>query len=74
MESVFRNKVPHSDPDMLQKGFDEGKTKSGEKVDIGRKTLFLNTDSTSIKILLHYKKTFYYYLKIKTYNSSIFNS
>lgn len=40
MESVFRNKVSHSDPDMLQKGFDEGKTKSGEKVDIGRKTLF----------------------------------
>ena len=39
-ESAFRNKVPHSDPDMLQKGFDEGKTKSGEKVDIGRKTLF----------------------------------
>ena len=40
MESVFRNKVPHSDPDMLQKGFDEGKTKSGEKVDIGRKNLY----------------------------------
>ena len=39
-ESAFRNKVPHSDPDMLQKGFDEGKTKSGVKVDIGRKTLY----------------------------------
>ena len=39
-ESAFGNKVPHSDPDMLQKGFDEGKTKSGVKVDIGRKTLY----------------------------------
>ena len=39
-DSAFRNKVPHSDPDMLQKGFDEGKTKSGVKVDIGRKTLY----------------------------------
>ena len=42
MESVFRNKVPHSDSDMLQKGFDEGKTKSGVKVDIGRKNYILN--------------------------------
>ena len=25
---------------MLQKGFDEGKTKLGVKVDIGRKTLY----------------------------------
>jgi hypothetical protein len=39
-ESTFGNKVPHSDPDMLQKGFNEGKTKSGVKVDIGRKTLY----------------------------------
>ena len=39
-ESAFGNKVPHSDPDMLQKGFDEGKTKSGVKVDIGRKSLY----------------------------------
>ena len=29
--------VPYSDPDMLQKVFYEGKTKSGVKVDIGRK-------------------------------------
>ena len=41
-ESAFGNKVPHSDPDMLQKGFDEGKTKSGVKVDIGRKNYILN--------------------------------
>lgn len=40
MESTFGNKVPHSDSDMLQKGFDEGKTKSGVKVDIDRKMLF----------------------------------
>ena len=39
-ESAFRNKVPHSNPNMLNKGFYEGKTKSGVKVDIGRKTLF----------------------------------
>ena len=32
--------VPYSDPDMLQKVFYEGETKSGVKVDIGRKTLF----------------------------------
>ena len=40
MESVFRNKVPHSDNLQFQNGYDEGKTKSGVKVDIGRKTLF----------------------------------
>ena len=39
-ESAFGNKVPHSNPNMLNKGFDEGKTKSGVKVDIGRKTLY----------------------------------
>ena len=32
--------VPYSDPDILQKVFYEGETKSGVKVDIGRKTLF----------------------------------
>ena len=41
MESVFRNKVSHSDSDMLQNSFDERKIKSRIKVDIGRKTLFL---------------------------------
>ena len=40
MESVFRNKVSHSDSDMLQNSFDEGKTKLGVKVDIDRKMLF----------------------------------
>ncbi|WP_425250391.1 EndoU domain-containing protein [Fusobacterium animalis] len=39
-ESAFGNKVPHSNPNMLNKGFYEGKTKSGVKVDIGRKTLY----------------------------------
>ena len=40
MESTLGNKVPHSNPNMLNKGFYEGKTKSGVKVDIGRKTLY----------------------------------
>ena len=39
-ESAFGNKAPHSNPNMLNKGFYEGKTKSGVKVDIGRKTLY----------------------------------
>ena len=39
-ESAFRNKVPHSDNLQFQNGYDEGKTKSGVKVDIGRKNLY----------------------------------
>ena len=39
-ESAFGNKVPHSNPNMLNKGFYEGKIKSGIKIDIGRKTLY----------------------------------
>lgn len=39
-ESAFGNRVSHSNPNMLNKGFYEGKTKSGVKVDIGRKTLY----------------------------------
>ena len=39
-ESAFRNKNNHSDINRLNQGYDEGKTKSGAKVDIGRKTLF----------------------------------
>ena len=39
-ESAFKNKKTHSDINRLNQGYDEGKTKSGVKVDIGRKTLF----------------------------------
>ena len=39
-ESAFGNKVPHSDNLQFQNGYDEGKTKSGVKVDIGRKNLY----------------------------------
>ena len=39
-ESAFKNKNTHSDINRLNQGYDEGKTKSGAKVDIGRKTLF----------------------------------
>ena len=39
-ESAFKNKKTHSDINRLDQGYDEGKTKSGTKVDIGRKTLF----------------------------------
>ena len=39
-ESAFKNKKTHSDINRLNQGYDEGKTKSGTKVDIGRKTLF----------------------------------
>ena len=39
-ESAFKNKNTHSDINRLNQGYDEGKTKSGVKVDIGRKTLF----------------------------------
>lgn len=40
VESAFGNKVPHSDNLQFQNGYDEGKTKSGVKVDIGRKNLY----------------------------------
>ena len=39
-ESAFRNKVPHSNNLQFQNGYDEGKTGSGVKVDIGRKNLY----------------------------------
>ena len=39
-ESAFGNKVPHSDNLQFQNGYDEGKTKSGVKVDIGGKNLY----------------------------------
>ena len=39
-ESAFKNKKTHSDINRLNQGYDEGKTKSGVKVDIGRKTLY----------------------------------
>ena len=39
-ESAFGNKVPHFDNLQFQNGYDEGKTKSGIKVDIGRKNLY----------------------------------
>ena len=39
-ESAFRNKVPHSNNLQFQNGYDEGKTRSGVKVDIGRKNLY----------------------------------
>ena len=39
-ESAFGNKIPHSDNLQFQNGYDEGKTKSGVKVDIGRKNLY----------------------------------
>ena len=39
-ESAFKNKKTHSDINRLSQGYDEGKTKSGIKGDIGRKTLF----------------------------------
>ena len=39
-ESAFGNKVPHSNNLQFQNGYDEGKTRSGVKVDIGRKNLY----------------------------------
>ena len=39
-ESAFRNKVPHSNNLQFQNGYDEGKTRFGVKVDIGRKNLY----------------------------------
>lgn len=47
-ESAFGNRVPHSNPNMLNKGFYEGKTKSGVKVDIGEKLYTLKKDNKSI--------------------------
>ena len=39
-EYTFGNKVPHSNNLQFQNGYDEGKTRSGVKVDIGRKNLY----------------------------------
>ena len=38
--SAFGNKVLHSNNLQFQNGYDEGKTRSGVKVDIGRKNLY----------------------------------